>query len=429
MHLRRLLFSLWISLLVVGTIASNISHATAAAPAQDLGQTVIEDQRVDPFFGREIVFWAKIKFAGTPSQVQVFFKGASETATKSGIASVQGDEATYVHDLTVEPLTAFSVVQYWFGVTYADGTTFVSQKYGFYYEDNRFTWQVLHTAPVYVHWYEGDLAFGQAVMDIAQQGITHINDLLPLTPNAEIHIYVYASAAEMQSTIQLAGMNLIAGHASPELNVIVVSLPAGPDQMQEAQRQVPHELMHILLYQTLGQSYNRLPVWLSEGLASNNELFLNPDYLVILQDVVKNETLIPITSLCHSFPTEASSFYQSYAEAQSFVRFIAQQYGKSGLEKLVKSYGDGLDCERGTEVALNISLKRLDMDWQRKELKQNVLGKIIQPLLPWMMVLLIVLVAPLILAISSLVKSKADKKPNTSSKGGASPSKLRGSYG
>jgi len=430
MSLRRLTLSLWICLLVLGTVASQTSSAAAAVVTQTSEKTIILDQKADPFFGREIVFWAKIQFAGTPSQVQVFFKSQNETTTKSGLATIQGDEVTYVHDLTVEPLAAFSIVEYWFGVTYTDGSTFVSQRYGVFYEDNRFTWQVLHTAPIYVHWYEGDLAFGQSVMDVAQVGIEHANGLLPLTPNAEIHIYVYASVGEMQSTIQMAGMYLIAGHASPELNVVVVSLPAGPDQMQETQRQVPHELMHILVYQNVGDGYNRLPTWLTEGLASNNELLLNPDHVAALADAEVKGSLIPITSLCHGFPVESSIFEQSYAESESFVRFIYKQYGSSGLEKLLKNYADGLECSRGAEVAFNKSLKRLDMDWQRQELKQNVLAKILQPLLPWLALLLLVLIVPLILTVNSLLKTKpAGKKPEDTKKGGTTPTKLRGTVG
>lgn len=212
--------------------------------------------------------------------------------------------------------------------------------------------------------------------------------------------------------------------------MVVVTLAEGPGQMQETQRQVPHELMHILLSQTLGKSYSKLPAWLNEGLASNNELFPNPDYTVILNDARKKDTLIPIVSLCRSFPTEASSFYQSYAEAQSFVHFLYQQYGTSGLEKLIKNYSDGLECERGAEVALNTSLKRLDMDWQRKALSQNIFGKIMKPLLPWLVVLLLVLVAPLCLAVYSLLHDRPpEKKAAGMSKSGTTPKKLRGSYG
>ncbi len=426
---RRLPPILWIAALVLA-LGLQAVRQPLAVQAQSGITTAVLNQSADPFFGRQIVFWAKIRFSGEPALVQVFLKSQNDEATKSGTASIQGDEVTYVHDLTASPLTAFTKVEYWFGVTYADKTTFVSQKYSFYYEDNRFTWQALHSSPITVHWYDGDLAFGQSVMDIAQTGIQHANELLPLTPDEEMNIYVYASATEMQSTFQMAGMNMVAGHADPGSNVVVVSLPAGPDQLQETQRQVPHELMHILLYQSLGKSYDRLPTWLNEGLASNNELFPNPDYTVILNDAKKKDSLIPLSSLCHGFPTEASSFYQSYAEAQSFVRFLYQQYGKSGLEKLLQNYADGLECDRGAEVALHNSLQRLDMDWQKKALSQNIFGKIIKPLLPWLALLLLALAAPFTLAVNNLLHERSqEKKAASLPKGGEPPKKLRGSYG
>jgi len=110
--------------------------------------------------------------------------------------------------------------------------------------------------------------------------------------------------------------------------------------------------MHIMLYEKLGPAYLNLPTWLNEGLASAAELYPNPDYLILLKSGLEKDELIPISTLCGTFPREAASIYLGYAEAASFTRFIQLQYGSIMLDQIVKQYANGLDCSRGVEVAL-----------------------------------------------------------------------------
>ncbi len=66
------------------------------------------------------------------------------------------------------------------------------------------------------------------------------------------------------------------------------------------------------------------------------------------------------------------------------------------------SYASGLGCERGTEQALGISLAQLERNWERDELSQNVALKAFVNMLPWIILLLAVLAAPLVLAVLRL---------------------------
>ena len=160
-------------------------------------------------------------------------------------------------------------------------------------------------------------------------------------------IYAYASAKDMQEILQSIKKNWIGAHADPDLGVMVLSLPEGPEQRLEMERQIPHELMHILLYKMVGAGYVNLPAWLSEGLASVAELYPNPDYLVLLENAHNKGNLPSIISLCQSFPRDASGAFLAYAQSASFTRYLHQRFGSSGMERLVRQYADGLDCERG----------------------------------------------------------------------------------
>ena len=171
-----------------------------------------------------------------------------------------------------------------------------------------------------------------------------------------------------------AALRWIAGHADPDLGVAVVSLPAGPDQRSEIERQIPHEVMHLLLYQSVGPAYYPLPVWLKEGLASANEMRPNPDYYVILSKAVEQDTLIPMASLCQSFPQD-NNVYLAYAQSDSFVRYLYQQYGQNGMQRLCRTAMPRVKAVRPLpNPCLGFSLSELEQEWRRAALNDNVLG-------------------------------------------------------
>jgi hypothetical protein len=132
------------------------------------------------------------------------------------------------------------------------------------------------------------------------------------------------------------------------------------------QRQIPHEIMHILVYRFVNEkngTYAYIPAWLSEGLASNTELSANPDYQAILSQAWEDNRLLPMKSLCDGFPTDPSLNLLAYAQSTAFTSHLHQQFGSTGLEKLLLAYADGLECERGANQALGLSLTGLEQKW------------------------------------------------------------------
>lgn len=367
----------------------------------------IDETQVDYSFGGQVQFKAKASWITPPKKVQIFFKSVDDVNTIVGEVSIRGNELVYVHDLVRYPLKSFSEIEYWFGMQTDGETSSISGKFSFFYEDNRYRWQKLDEGPFSVHWYEGDLKFGQMVLDVARASLENAQGLLSFAAPKKVDIFVYPNGAEMQSTLNLAGLTIVAGHADPELGVMFVSLPPGPAQQMETERQVPHELMHILLFQKLTQDYEDLPTWLLEGLASLNEKYPNPDYTTVLQDAVKKETLIPMASLCLGFPAEASKFFQSYAQSDSFTRYLYQEYGADGLMALIQAYAGGVACERGAEIGLGKTLTQLDLQWQRQSFHKSPAIKALEVVFPWVGILLLILAAPILMALNSLLRVKS----------------------
>lgn len=378
----------------------------APAQAKATHDIQISEPQVDYSYGEVIVVRARLQPEEIVDAVDLFIQaeGSSDAAVVPARLDAQGTVvATY--DLRENPLPVFSRVAYWFRVTPGNGEPHKSQSYEFFYEDNRFEWQSLEGEQFQVHWYSGDLAFAQDVLNIAWTGQQRAKDYLPLSAPENIDIYIYSSAQDLQSTLNLSGQTWVAGHANTDLSAILVSLPPGPEQRLEMERQIPHEIMHIMLSHTSGDAYAKLPAWFVEGLASITELYPNPDYAVLLESAYQNNTLIPIAALCNVFPRDASSALLAYAESASLTRYIYEQYGTPGLEELRKQYATGVSCERGSETALGIALNRLDFQWRQETFADNNLANLVRDSGAWVMLLIALLFTPLLVIFRSLNKS------------------------
>lgn len=373
-----------------------------------LAQAQVEQVEVSYTFGHLLEFQATVMAVGPIEQVYVLFREEGDPETQVGEANLTEQSASvyrivYERDLAARPLRAFSNIEYRFRVDLQNGETFTSQDYRFYYEDNRYRWQSLEDDQFQVHWTnQGGIDFGADLLEVARTGLQRVQSLIAAEPAGQIDIYAYPSTSELQETLTLAGLNWVAGHADPDLGVMVVALPDRPEKRLLMEQRIPHELMHILLYEAVGPTYTSLPTWVNEGLASIAELYPNPDYQILLEDAYEKDALLTISSLCQPFPRDAYSANLAYAEAASFTRYLQQQFGSSGLSALVQGYADGLDCDRGVEMSLGQSLLQLERDWRQAVFFENPNQAAMSSLMPWLTLLVLILLAPLGLAISRL---------------------------
>jgi hypothetical protein len=373
----------------------------------------INEPSVEYMFGGPLVFRARLIDETPVKEALAFFRVQGETRTYSGVAELTPTgELEYVYQPEAQPLRAFARIDYWFQIDYIDRPSFTSDVYSFSYKDNRYDWNSLSRESFEVHWYEGDLVFAQGVLDVAQEGLLKAQSLLPLATPQHIDIYIYASEAELQSTLRMARRDGIAGHAAVDLGLMVVSLPNRPDRRLEAERQVPHELMHILLYQHMGSGYSKLPTWLDEGLASVTELYPNPDYQLSLESAVNRAGLMPISSLCRGFPIEMSGFQLAYAQSAYFTRYLYRNYGSAHLLSLIDAYANGLDCERGFETVIGKSISQLEAEWLNDGFGLAAVPETSpNEVKPWYLLLFVVLGLPFLALLPGLVASNRKQRP------------------
>ncbi len=402
---RKFVFKVVAILLVLGLSPLGMQQANGAAPSAPQRQSslLVENATVAVEFGKTITFAATLKDPIPNKQVSILFRGLDEKITRVETVAVGDDGSVkYTYDASQNFFPPFSWVVFWFQATLADGQTYTSSPITFQYNDNRFPWREASRANVTVHWYAGDDAFGTAALDAAGAGLLAMNEVIPVSLDTAINVYIYSNVDDLKGTLELGGESWAGGHANPELGVVLAAIAPGSPQQIEMEIEIPHEITHVMLYKALGENYAKQPAWLLEGIASMVELYPNPDYARALEIASESESLLSFEDLCASFPADAGNAFLAYAQSQSFVSFIRNTYGNAGLARLMDSYGDGFSCELGATNALGTPLSQLDTRWRETVLGQNVLGVAARNLSPFILLMALVLVVPIWGAIDLL---------------------------
>ena len=269
------------------------------------------------------------------------------------------------HELRGGVLPPFSKVTYWWELFDESGNLIAeTTPVTFDYIDNRYVWREASRGVVTVHWSEGDTAFGQMVLDAALAALDGIAAETGVPAPSNIDIYVYPSREDLISTLQLGGRDWAGGQARPELGVVLVDLPPDVTVPIEAQRVIPHELTHLLIYQATQPGYDHVPAWLDEGLATANEASPDAAQADALQKALDEDRLLPFELLCAPFPDDGQDALLAYAQSGSLVQYIRNQYGREKIQGLLAAYRDKAECLPGVERALGVTLARLERDWR-----------------------------------------------------------------
>jgi hypothetical protein len=353
-------------------------------------------------FGEHVTFTARLI---SPVQVQkasIFIHDSTQVITHAQPVTFNDQGISeFRFDTRQNLLRPFTTVLWRYELTLADGSVLQSATGSIRYDDDRFAWQTLPADPLHIHWYQGDDDFGTSALNAAQAGIQNIRRFFEPDLSQPVDIFIYVSEGDLRGTLYRAEA-WVAGHADTAAGVVMVTIEPGSDQGIRMEQRIPHELMHVLFSREVGAGYRDLPAWLREGMSMLAEVYPNPNYIVLLRDAAARDELIPIRDLCDSFSPRIDSALLAYAEARSFTDYLRGEYGSDGLLKLAGIHANGVDCERGTERAFGVSLVRLERDWRVTVLGQTGIMSMLENFAPYLLLLCLVVLFPLIGVIGSL---------------------------
>ncbi len=314
-------------------------------------------------FGSELSINGRVDSGSQNNTIYLVLQPERQTSRQVAIDT--RDDLTFAvsYNLKSDPLKPFSRIYYWFQSEGADGTVLTTPSYWFDYFDNRFDWNLLESRLFKVYWTGDDTTAGQIILDIAKDGLEKATKILPVAPQLPISIYAFPDQKSLQDSLSSSNQEWVSGHADPALGVVLVSRSADESSNFGLERQVPHELMHILQYQVTGESYGNAPAWLLEGLATYSETYPNPDLDRTLSQALQTKTIIDFDGLCETFPLQANEANIAYAQSRSFVQYLESTYGSNLFIDILSLSGTGLSCEQTMKQTTGIGLAKLTKNW------------------------------------------------------------------
>lgn len=235
-----------------------------------------------------------------------------------------------------------SEIEYWWIVEDAVGRRIETPPRTVSFDDLRYDWRSLTSAPITLYWYRGDHSFAQELMDAAHEALGRLAEDTGVALERAVNIYVYGSFDDLRGAL-IYPYEWTGGMAFADHGTIVIGI--APENLSWGKSAIRHELAHLVIHQATFGPYGDLPRWLDEGLAVYAEGVLQLGLLQRLNEAISEDELFSVRSLASSFPTDPEQARLCYAESYSLVAFLLSEYGREKMLELLDVFkgGSGYD--------------------------------------------------------------------------------------
>ena len=120
-----------------------------------------------------------------------------------------------------------------------------------------------------------------------------------------------------------------------------------------------HELGHVI---TLQMSNQRVPRWLTEGISEYEEQKARPEWRrdmdLMFAGLLNRGEALKLKDLNAAFQ-DPKTIALAYYEGSLVVEHIVDEYGQAGLNKLLRTFSQGLDTDAALKAVFNIDFERM----------------------------------------------------------------------
>ena len=252
----------------------------------------------------------------------------------------------------------------WWRWRYTDesGKETVSDQKTITWLDSTHNWKTITKNKLNLHWYSGDQAFAQDLLNAAQGGIDFNRTQSGLTTDSTIDIYIYASTNDLKDAI-LYEPSWTGGQAFPDHNIVILGISQA--DLSWGLHAIVHELTHVLVGHLTFSCLGGVPTWLNEGLAVYSEGQLDPAAQSQLDDAIHSNSLLTVRSLSAGFSEVSSKANLSYSESYSIVKFLIETYSQNKMTALLISLRDGATIDDALTQTYGFNVDGLDDAWRK----------------------------------------------------------------
>lgn len=272
-------------------------------------------------------------------------------------------QTQWTWDMRKASLPSGATVRYWWTIEDEAGNKLTTTTETVRFNDLRYSWQNTTAGQITMFWYEGDQAFINELITASQQALERLAQDTGAHLEKPVNIYIYASSKDLRGAMTFP-REWTGGVAFTEYSII--ALGVSPKQLDWGKRSVAHELGHLVTHQITFSPYGAiLPTWLDEGLAMYAEGEPDPYLQSQLEKAINKEKLISVRSLSSPFSAKTEEAYISYAQSQSIVAFLIQDYGKDKILRLLNLFKQGSTYDEALIQVYGFDQDGLDELWQR----------------------------------------------------------------
>lgn len=227
--------------------------------------------------------------------------------------------------------------------------------------DTKYKWKTITDGDLRLHWYSGDQAFAQTLLDSASDGLALLNKDAGLALDAPVDFYIYANTTDMKDAV-LYEPSWTGGQAYP-INDIVI-LGVSEQDLDWGKDSIVHELTHVLVGHLTFSCLGDVPTWLNEGLAVYSEGELDSFSQQQLDDAIKNDTLLTLRSLSGGFSEIRDKATLSYSQSYSVTKYLIEAHGQENMNTLLLALRDGATIDAALQTIYGFNVEGLEAEWR-----------------------------------------------------------------
>jgi hypothetical protein len=227
--------------------------------------------------------------------------------------------------------------------------------------DSKYDWQMITFGLINLHWYAGDRAFAEELLDAAVTGLDRLQNDAGLQPDQPIHLYIYADNDDLKDAI-LYEPSWTGGMAFPEHDIVIIGI--SQRDIEWGRTTITHELTHVLVGHLTFSCLGSVPTWLNEGLAVYSEGGLDPASESQLNNAIRDDQLLTVRSLSGGFSEIPSRAYLSYSQSYSIVKFLINTYGQTKMNFLLTALRDGTTIDEALLRIYGFDVEGLEAAWR-----------------------------------------------------------------
>lgn len=325
---------------------------------------VVEDMH-EHVFKESMTFKLEVSSSSEIDSIKLFYRVSGQTSShKVELEFEPGKTVSVAHtEDMADPENYFPPMiefTYWWLITDASDNRLKTEAITFVYEDTNYTWQVLEDELIRLYWHDQDDDFGRQFFDLAVESASTLRDEFGVEVARPVQVVIYNSHEELMQVLQEASSEWTGAVTFGDMGCIAIGL--GPISWME--KVIPHELTHATLYMITTPPFGDIPRWLHEGLAMRSEGGMGVEERSVLTDAIQDNTLISLRVLNSDFPDNRERAILSYAESNSLIDFIVDEYGTDKLGELIQVFAQGAHYDDALLQVFGVDMDGMEDLWR-----------------------------------------------------------------